>query len=117
MLAFHNARRNHAYPFFIDHFADGDTVTGTVICGNCPTGHYIRVRLHDIDSYELDSPQKTTAQTFAKELTTKFFSASGELYLSQVNSDRHGRAVGDIFIDNAFLSQILVTEGFAWHVT
>lgn len=117
MRAFHNACRGKAFPVVISHFADGDTVTVTAFCGECVRGHVIRVRVTDIESYELKSAEKSTAERYSQELTDRYKGTIGELSLSQVNSDRHGRAVGDILINGAFLSQVLVEAGYAWHVT
>lgn len=86
------------------------------------------VRVIDGDTIELeggqkvryigiDAPEQTTAECFARESTAK----NRELVIDKVielekdvsETDRYGRLLRSIFLDDIFINQYLVQEGFA----
>ena len=83
---------------------DGDTVSF-----RSQSGEKWRVRLADIDAPELDQPWGPAAKT-ALAIWAEGKSGSIEI----VDTDRHGRKVAYLYVDDENLNERLVAEGLAW---
>ena len=83
---------------------DGDTVSF-----RAQNGKKLRVRLADIDAPELDQPWGPAATT-ALEIWAEGKSGSIEI----VDTDRYGRKVAYLYVDNENLNEKLIAEGLAW---
>jgi len=85
--------------------ADGDTFT--LLVG----GQQHRIRLHGIDCPERGQPYSRVATRFTKDLL-----ASGNVKVQQIDTDRYGRIVGIVLIDDTVnLNERLLEAGLAWH--
>lgn len=87
---------------------DGDTI-------KVELRRTFNVRLKGIDVFELDGEMGKAAKTFVKNLiegkeVTLFVPSNNSLSLMDVNS--FNRIVGEIWVDNSNLRDILQKEGF-----
>jgi len=85
--------------------ADGDTFTMLV------EGKQQRIRLHGIDCPERGQPFSRVATRFTKNLL-----ASGTVRVQPTDTDRYGRIVGIVWINDTInLNERLLQAGLAWH--
>jgi len=85
--------------------ADGDTFTMLV------EGQQQRIRLHGIDCPERGQPYNRVATQLTKDLL-----ASGRVKVEQLDTDRYGRVVGVVYINDTInLNERLLEAGLAWH--
>ena len=85
--------------------ADGDTFTMLV------AGQQQRIRLHGIDCPEKGQPYSRVATQFIKDML-----ASGKVKVQQLDTDRYGRVVGIVLINDTInLNERLLEAGLAWH--
>ena len=85
--------------------ADGDTFT--LLVGE----QQHRIRLHGVDCPEKGQPYSRVATQFTKDLL-----ASGKVKVQQVDTDRYGRVVGIVLINDTLnLNERLLEAGLAWH--
>ena len=83
---------------------DGDTISFLT-----QGGEKWRVRLADIDAPELDQPWGQAAKT-ALEIWTEGKSGSIEI----VDTDRYGRKVAYLYVEDENMNERLISEGLAW---
>ena len=83
---------------------DGDTVSF-----QAQNGKKLRVRLADIDAPELDQPWGPAAKT-ALEIWAEGKSGLIEI----VDTDRYGRKVAYLYVDDVNMNKRLISEGLAW---
>ena len=83
---------------------DGDTVSFQT-----QSGKKLRVRLADIDAPELDQPWGPAAKT-ALEIWAEGKSGSIEI----VDTDRYGRKVAYLYVNDENMNERLISEGLAW---
>lgn len=100
----------------IIHFADGDTVFCRVDCEHCGLSRKIHVRLKGIESYELIGEHRAKALAIKLQCDQRWGTKKAKLIPTQTSSDKYGRIVGTIFIDDKTLQELLVTEGLAWYI-
>lgn len=82
---------------------DGDTLkilTGT---------QQVKIRLAEIDTPEREQPWGTRAK---QALSDKVFGK--DVRVKVVDTDRHGRTVGKIWLDSRDINREMVREGHAW---
>lgn len=85
--------------------ADGDTFTMLV------EGQQHRIRLHGIDCPEKGQPYSRVATQFTKDML-----ASGKVKVQQLDTDRYGRVIGIVLINDTInLNERLLEAGLAWH--
>ncbi|MFC7524709.1 thermonuclease family protein [Parapedobacter sp. GCM10030251] len=85
--------------------ADGDTFTMLV------DGQPQRIRLHGIDCPEKGQPYSRVATQFTKDLL-----ASGKVKVQEMDTDRYGRVIGIVLINDTInLNERLLEAGLAWH--
>lgn len=85
--------------------ADGDTFTMLV------AGQQQRIRLHGIDCPEKGQPYSRVATQFIKDML-----ALGKVKIQQMDTDRYGRVVGIVLINDTInLNERLLEAGLAWH--
>lgn len=111
---FHSIKRGHVNQCIIRSFADGDTVTVSVRCHCSETWHIAKVRIANIESWELNSPDAEKARNAKTLLELKFMGKRGELFASKMNSDSFGRVVGDVQIEGVLLSEFILNTGLGW---
>ena len=83
---------------------DGDTVVFTV-----HDGPIEKVRLADIDTPERDQPWGSEATTALRK-----WSMSKPARIEVVDTDRYGRLVATLWVDDENINRRLVIEGHAW---
>ena len=88
----------------VTRVVDGDTVAFKV-----HDGPREKVRLADIDTPERDQPWGTEATTALRQ-----WSMSKPARIEVVDTDRYGRLVATLWIDDENINQRLVEEGHAW---
>jgi len=90
--------------FNVVRIVDGDSIT---LVGT--DGLEISVRLRGIDAPELGQPygfeSKQALQTLLKP---------GTVALSQPEKGKYGRYVADVYLGDAWVNQMMVSEGHAW---
>jgi len=85
--------------------ADGDTFTMLV------EGQQQRIRLHGIDCPEKGQPYSRVATQFTKDML-----ALGKVKVQRMDTDRYGRVVGIVLINDTInLNERLLAAGLAWH--
>ena len=88
----------------VKRIVDGDTIIFELA-----NGEKERIRLADIDAPETDQPWGRQASAALRELSQFKFGR-----VEVVDTDRYGRMVGTLWIDNDNINRILVQEGHAW---
>ena len=88
--------------------SDGDTITVLLDKDGAKTP--IKIRLAEIDAPESKQEFGTQAK---KHLSDKVFGKTVKIEYAE--KDRYGRVVGKVILDNRYINQEMVTEGFAWH--
>jgi micrococcal nuclease len=88
----------------ITRVVDGDTVSFKV-----HNGPVEKVRLADIDTPERDQPWGTEATTALRQ-----WSMSKPARIEVVDTDRYGRLVATLWVDDENINRRLVEEGHAW---
>ena len=88
----------------VTRVVDGDTVAFKV-----HNGPVEKVRLADIDTPEKDQPWGTEATTALRQ-----WSMSKSARIEVVDTDRYGRLVATLWVDDANINRRLVKEGHAW---
>ena len=88
----------------VTRVVDGDTVAFKV-----HDGPIEKVRLADIDTPERDQPWGTEATTALRQ-----WSMSKPARIEVVDTDRYGRLVATLWIDDENINRRLVKEGHAW---
>ena len=85
----------------VDRVTDGDTIV---------LKNRIRVRLHGIDAPEQDQPYGPTATKALEGMV------GGSVYMIQVDEDRYGRVVGELFnsTEGYDINAAMVCAGEAW---
>lgn len=86
--------------------ADGDTVTLLV------EKKSYRVRLQGIDAPEAQQP---FGQAAKKALSEKVF--GHRVTVRWDEKDRYGRLLGQIYLGEVWVNQLMVQDGYAWHYT
>src|SRR5690606_41000810 len=85
--------------------ADGDTFAMLV------EGQQHRIRLHGIDCPEKGQPYNRVATQFTKDML-----ALGKVKVQRMDTDRYGRVVGIVLINDTInLNERLLEAGLAWH--
>lgn len=84
---------------------DGDTIT-LLLDGN----HQERIRLYGIDCPEKNQPFGNKAKIFCSDFA---FNKTAEL--ERTGTDRYGRTIGWVFINQKCLNEELLKAGLAWH--
>ncbi len=103
---FHSLRSDGA-SYKVIAISDGDTITVLA-----PDKTQIKVRLAEIDAPE----KKQAFGTKSKEaLAEKIFGK--EIRLEGTKKDRYGRLIGKVYIDNRYINQEMIEEGWVWHYT
>lgn len=85
--------------------ADGDTVT---VLDSSNTQH--KIRLEAIDAPESHQPFGTKSK---QALSDKIFGKT--VRVEWTEKDRYRRTLGHIFIDDRWINQEMIEEGWAWH--
>jgi len=88
----------------VTRVVDGDTVAFKV-----HDGPLEKVRLADIDTPERDQPWGTEATTALRQ-----WSMSKPARIEVVDTDRYGRLVATLWVDDENINRRLVKEGHAW---
>ena len=88
----------------VTRVVDGDTVAFKV-----HKGPVEKVRLADIDTPERDQPWGTEATTALRQ-----WSMSKPARIEVVDTDRYGRLVATLWVDDENINRKLVKEGHAW---
>ena len=88
----------------VTRVVDGDTVAFKVYKGPVE-----KVRLADIDTPERDQPWGTEATTALRQ-----WSMSKPARIEVVDTDRYGRLVATLWVDDENINKRLVKEGHAW---
>ena len=88
----------------VTRVVDGDTVAFKV-----HDGPIEKVRLADIDTPERDQPWGTEATTALRQ-----WSMSKPARIEVVDTDRYGRLVATLWVDDENINRRLVIEGHAW---
>ena len=88
----------------VTRVVDGDTVAFKV-----HNGPIEKVRLADIDTPERDQPWGTEATTALRQ-----WSMSKPARIEVVDTDRYGRLVATLWVDDENINRRLVEEGHAW---
>ena len=88
----------------VTRVVDGDTVAFKV-----HDGPIEKVRLADIDTPERDQPWGTEATTALRQ-----WSMSKSARIEVVDTDRYGRLVATLWVDDENINRSLVKEGHAW---
>jgi len=84
---------------------DGDTLDVMF-----STDNVVRVRLAGIDAPEKRQPYGKETQQYLASLT-----CTGQVGVYTVNTDRYGRDIAYVFVDDMCLNALLVRQGYAWH--
>ncbi len=82
---------------------DGDTLDIKI------ESNVIRIRLADIDTPERNQPWGLEAKKF---LATKILKKEVQILIT--NKDRYGRQIGNIFLGNTNINELMVLKGHAW---
>jgi endonuclease YncB( thermonuclease family) len=82
---------------------DGDTLDVNV------DSSVIRIRLADIDAPERSQPWGLEAKKF---LATKVLKKEVQILIT--NKDRYGRQIGNIYLGNTDINELMVLKGHAW---
>lgn len=90
---------------FLDAAADGDTIT---VLDDSNTQH--KIRLEGIDAPEKKQP---FGQRSKESLSDLVFSKTVSVETGK--TDRYGREVGKVLIDDTDANLLQVQRGFAWH--
>jgi len=85
---------------------DGDTLT--VLSGES----LVKVRLLGIDSPELSQAFGKPSRDALSSLTV-----GKEVILLESGTDRYGRVLGDVMVDDIWVNAFMVENGLAWHYT
>ncbi|MDA8954243.1 thermonuclease family protein, partial [Pseudomonadales bacterium] len=88
----------------VTRVVDGDTIAFKV-----HDGPIEKVRLADIDTPERDQPWGTEATTALRQ-----WSMSKPARIEVVDTDRYGRLVATLWVDDENINRRLVKEGHAW---
>jgi len=88
----------------VTRVVDGDTVAFKV-----HNGPVEKIRLADIDTPERDQPWGTEATTALRQ-----WSMSKPARIEVVDTDRYGRLVATLWVDDENINRRLVNEGHAW---
>jgi endonuclease YncB( thermonuclease family) len=88
----------------VTRVVDGDTVAFKV-----HNGAIEKIRLADIDTPERDQPWGTEATTALRQ-----WSMSKPARIEVVDTDRYGRLVATLWVDDENINKRLVKEGHAW---
>lgn len=83
---------------------DGDTI---VLLENNKT---TTIRLAEVDCPESGQPFGKNAKQFTSALVYQKF-----VDYEVISYDRYGRTIAKVFIDNKYLSEELIKNGFGWH--
>lgn len=114
MMKINNASLN--YPARILRFRDGDTAQITM---NIGFGVHIErgFRFMDLESWELDGPEKQRALLAAKMLTERFAGVECTAWPATRGFDLYGRIRGSLTIGNDRVEDLIVAAGLAWHIS
>ena len=101
-------------------FAEGTEIRGVVvditdgdsILLRSADGTRIRVRLSEIDAPEMSQPYGAESKRALAELAK-----DERVRVVVVDTDRYGRAVGEVYLDGVYLSAEMVRRGHAWAYT
>lgn len=88
----------------VTRVVDGDTVAFKIHNGSVE-----KIRLADIDTPERDQPWGTEATTALRK-----WSMSKPAKIEVVDTDRYGRLVATLWVDDENINRRLVKEGHAW---
>lgn len=99
-------------PFKVVKIADGDTITVVNTQGT-----KLKLRFCGIDAPEKSQPLGKNATEYLKKLIQE---AGSEVMVSEIEKDRYGRTVAEIFtlLDDGrekFINEEMVRAGFAYH--
>jgi micrococcal nuclease len=83
--------------------SDGDTIT---IAG---TWKQVKIRLFGIDTPETSQSYGQAAKNFTSAMI-----AGREVRVEPITTDRYGRTVGMVFVDDINLNEQIVAQGFGW---
>lgn len=108
-----NNVRQYAYPATVERFCDGDTCIVMIDLG---FDIFIRrrLRLIDLDSWELGSEHDAKARAVAATLSHVYANAQVTLRLVTRHPDRFGRLRGRLFRGPENLADKIISAGFAW---
>lgn len=84
---------------------DGDTVNVLA-----PGNEMLKIRLA-----EIDAPEKSQdfGQAAKKHLSDLIYDKTVQLII--IDIDRYGRSIGKIYLDNVYVSYLMIKDGYAWH--
>jgi len=85
--------------------ADGDTFTLLT-----PDKHQIKIRLHGIDCPEKSQDFGMVAKKFLSDLIF-----DKQVSVQEKDTDRYGRIIGMVMIENVNVNEALLIAGLAWH--
>ncbi len=86
--------------------SDGDTITVRMD----PSGRQERIRLATIDSPEMNQP---FGQAAKQSLSSLVFGR--KVKIVEMDRDRYGRIVAEVFVDGLNVNLEQIRRGFAWH--
>ena len=107
---------HNCWPATFVRARDGDTVVLLVDLG-FDTRREIAVRLVGIESWELDSPNKSRAENCAMVISAARGNQQCTFYPSTRGPDKYGRYRGRVQFSDGDLAKIIVDVGLAWYVT
>ena len=108
-----NNARPTRFPALVERFCDGDTCIVTLDLG-FDVSIRRRVRLIDLDSWELGSEHDAKARMVADALTTRYHGHAMTLSMVTRHPDRFGRLRGRLFRGQENIAAEIIALGFAW---
>ena len=105
----------YKYNAKLDRVVDGDTVDALVDLG-FDTWKKVRIRFYGMDAWESrtrDKEEKVKGLAAKARVIELLDKADGNFTLQSHGVGKYGRCLGEIFIDDNNLNQLLITEGHA----
>ncbi|MEO1402952.1 MAG: thermonuclease family protein [Cyanobacteria bacterium J06635_1] len=93
--------------FYLNHIKDGDTIIASTTDANAQTE---TIRFYGIDCPELD--QQPYGE-IARQRIGQLLEPYNEIEVLEVDRDRHGRLVGEVWVTDGCLNTQLLSEGLA----
>lgn len=105
--------KKYVYLARITRVIDGDTVDATVDLG-FDISFNIRLRLNGIDTMEIRDrdPEKRAQGLVAKQRMIELVEGQ-EVIIESHKTDKYGRYLADIYLNEVNINQQLITEGLA----
>lgn len=105
----------YKYNAKLDRVVDGDTVDALVDLG-FDTWKKVRIRFYGMDAWESrtrDKEEKVKGLAAKARVIELLDKADGKFTLQSHGVGKYGRCLGEIFIEEDNINQLLITEGHA----